>query len=87
MVLGGEHSVKGAVAAELGVWNQLLHIFAMKINEKVVLRKLSVRVLTRFQKSAKNKLNIKISIRDGAIPCVLEGFQFKMLSEHVFYNS
>ena len=33
MILGGEHSVKGAVAAELGVWNQLLHICSMKINE------------------------------------------------------
>ena len=82
----GGDSVKGAVAAELGVWNQLLHIFSIKINEKVVLRKLSVRVLTRFQKSNKNILNIKISISDVARTCVLECFQFKMLSEPVFYN-
>ena len=74
------------MAAELGVWNQLLYIFSMKINEKVVLRKLSVRVLTRFQKSFKNILNIKISISHVARTCVLEGFQFKMLSEPVFYN-
>ena len=75
------------MAAELGVWNQLLHIFQMKINEKVVLRKLSVRVLTRFQKSFKNILNIKISISDVARTCVLEGFQFKRLTEPLFYNS
>ena len=74
------------MAAELGVWNQLLHIFSMKINEKVVLRKLPVRVLTRFQKSLKNILNIKIFISDVARTCVLEGFQFKMLSEPMFYN-
>ena len=57
----------------------------MKINTKVVLRKLSVRVLTRFQKSFKNMLNIKISISDVARTCVLECFQFKMLSEPMFY--
>ena len=74
------------MAAELGVWNQLLHIFSMKINEKVVLRKRSGRVLSRLQKTAKNNWNIKISIRDVARTNVLEGFQFKMLSEPVFYN-
>ena len=74
------------MAAELEVWNQLLHIFSMKISEKVVLRKHSGRVFSRFQKSFKNMLNIKISISDVARTCVLEGFQFKMLSEPVFYN-
>ena len=74
------------MAAELGLWNQLLHIFSMKINKKIVLRKRSGRVLSRRQNTFKNILNIKISISDVARTCVLEGFQFKMLSEHVFYN-
>ena len=74
------------MAAEPGVWNHLLHIFSMKINEKVVLLKHSGRVFTRFQKSCKNMLNIKISITDVARTYVLEGFQVKMLSEPVFYN-